>query len=70
MVKKRKSSDLTKEIYKMIKKNPNISMSSLERKVGTNPYSLKDHCHILEYFGIIKIEKKENTTILKLLRSI
>lgn len=65
---KRKSSILLKQIYDLIKKNPGITMSQLERKTGTNPNSLKEHCEILEYFGKIKIEKTDKTRKLFILR--
>ena len=58
---KRKTSELIKEIYDMIKKNPGISMSMLERKIGTNPDSLLEHCKMLQHFNLIKIEELENT---------
>jgi len=61
MVGKRKAVDLQREIYKAIKKNPGITMSELERKIGTNPNSLKEHCENLEYFKLIRIERKNNT---------
>lgn len=58
---KRKSLDIQKEIYNSIKKNLGITMSQLERKIGTNPASLKEHCEHLAYFGLIKIIKTEKT---------
>ncbi len=58
---KRKSLDVQKEIFKTIKENQGITMSQLERKIGTNPNSLREHCENLVYLGIIKIIKKENT---------
>ncbi|MBI2107432.1 winged helix-turn-helix transcriptional regulator [Candidatus Woesearchaeota archaeon] len=62
---KRKATDITKEVYKAIKENPDITMSQLERKIGTNPSSLKEHCKLLEYFGLIQIKKEENTRRLR-----
>ena len=59
---KRKSLKLQKEILKFIKNNPNITMSSLERKIKTNPTSLKEHCESLADLGLIKIKKTEKTT--------
>ena len=53
-------------ILKAIKKNPGITMSSLERKIGTNPASLKEHCESLEELGLIKIERTEKTTKLRI----
>lgn len=61
---KRKSLDIQKEIYHIIKDNAGITMTELERKVGTNPASLREHCEHLQFFGLIKIEKSERTTIL------
>lgn len=43
-------------------------MSTLERKTGTNPYSLKEHCEVLAYFNLIKIKKTDRTTTLWLKR--
>ena len=62
---KRKSLKLQKEILQYIKKHPGITMSSLERKIGTNPNSLLEHCEALEELGFIKIEKTDKTTKLK-----
>jgi DNA-binding MarR family transcriptional regulator len=59
---KRKSLDIQKGILKAIKSNPGITMSSLERKIGTNPASLKEHCEHLAYLGIIRIKRSKNTT--------
>ena len=56
MPKKRKSLDIQKKILATIKKNPGITMSQLERKIGTNPTSLKEHCEHLEALDLIKIE--------------
>ena len=58
---KRKSLDIQKDIYKLIKKNPGITMSKMERKIGTNPRSLKEHCEHLAYFKLVRIVKKEGT---------
>lgn len=58
---KRKALDVQKEVYLAIKSNSGITMSSLERKIRTNPNSLKEHCEALAYFGLIKIEKTPKT---------
>lgn len=58
---KRKTLDVQKEIFKTIKDNQGITMSQLERKVRTNPRSLKEHCENLAYFKLIKIIKENNT---------
>ena len=58
---KRKSLDVQKEVFKTIKAHNGITMSQLERKIGTNPRSLKEHCENLAHFGLIKIVKKDNT---------
>ena len=58
---KRKSLKLQKEILQYIKKHPGITMSELERKIGTNPSSLVEHCEALEELGFIKIKKLEKT---------
>ena len=52
---------MQREVYDIIKRNPGITMSSLERKVATNPKSLKEHCENLEHFGLIRIEKGKGT---------
>lgn len=65
---KRKTSDLLKEIYNLIKNNPDITMSELERKTGTNPNSLVEHCKVLEHFKLVKIERAEGTRRLKVVR--
>ncbi len=59
---KRRSLDIQKKIYLLIKEHPGITLSALERKVRTNPSSLKEHCEHLAYFGLIKIQKTERTT--------
>jgi DNA-binding MarR family transcriptional regulator len=58
---KRKTLDVQKLILKTIKSNPGITMSQLERKIGTNPSSLVEHCEQLVYLKLIKIIKEENT---------
>ncbi|MBI4151114.1 hypothetical protein HY492_03240 [Candidatus Woesearchaeota archaeon] len=58
---KRKSLHVQRVIYEVIKKVPGITMSQLERKIGTNPRSLKEHCESLAYFKLIKIVKKPGT---------
>ncbi len=63
---KRKSLEVQRKIYELIKSYPEITMSSLERKVGTNPKSLKEHCEQLAYFKLIEIKKTSKTTILKI----
>jgi DNA-binding MarR family transcriptional regulator len=59
---KRESLVIQKKILKTIKSNSGITMSELERKIGTNPASLKRHCEHLEYLGMIKIRKEDRTT--------
>jgi len=59
---KRESLEIQKKILKTIKANSGITMSELERKIGTNPASLKKHCEQLSYLGLIKIEKSNKTT--------
>ena len=61
---KRKALKLQQEILAMIKDNPGITMSKLERKIGTNPQSLKEHCEQLEWLKKIKINKNNHTTTL------
>lgn len=59
---KRKALDIQKEVFKVIKENQGITMSTLERKVGTNPRSLKEHCENLAHFKLIRIVKERGTT--------
>ena len=59
---KRKSLEVQKEIYRLIKAHPGITMTELERKVRTNPTSLREHCDHLAYFKLIKIQSNEKTT--------
>lgn len=59
---KRKSLDIQKEIFNVIKKSPGITMTELERKVGTNPNSLRMHCEHLAHFNLIQIKKLKDTT--------
>lgn len=49
------------EILKAVNEDPDITMSSLERKVGTNPHYLREYCKYLEFFNLIKIKKEQNT---------
>lgn len=65
---KRKSLELQKEILQLIRNNSGITLSSLERKMGTNPSSLKEHCEALEGLGFIKIKKDKKTTKLFFLK--
>ncbi len=65
---RRKPTDLIMEIYQTIRSNPGITMSTLERKAGTNPTSLREYCKTLEKLGLIKIRKTDKTTILALTR--
>lgn len=62
---KREVFKLQKQILSYIEKNPGISMSELERKIRTNPASLRAHCKHLEELGIITINRTQNTTKLK-----
>lgn len=62
---KRKALDLQKEVLKLIRKNPGITLSTLERKAKTNPASLKEHCLQLEWLGLVKIERTSKTTKLE-----
>ena len=49
------------EILKTIKQEEGITMSSLEIKIRTNPYYLREYCGYLEFFNLIKIKKEPNT---------
>lgn len=65
---KRKTLELQRRILDTIKNNPKITMSTLERKIGTNPKSLREHCKYLSYLGVIKIDKNEKTTRLQYIK--
>ncbi|MDI6737858.1 MAG: hypothetical protein QME12_05075 [Nanoarchaeota archaeon] len=62
---KRKSLELQKQVLQAIRKNPSITLSQLERKMGTNPKSLKEHCESLAFLGLIELEKTKETTRLR-----
>lgn len=66
---KRKALFLQQVILTLIKNNPEITLSTLERKAKTNPTSLKEHCEQLKWLGLISIRKTEKTTILIAKRS-
>lgn len=60
---KRNSLEIKKEILKLLK-NKEMALRSLERKVDTNPNTIKNQIEELEYFGfveIIKHKKSEKT---------
>lgn len=59
---KRKSLDVQKEIFKAIRENTGITLTELERKIGTNPRSLWEHCEQLEFLKLIKIKRTDKTT--------
>lgn len=63
---KRETLKVQRDILQTIKKESSITLSQLERIVGTNPRSLKQHVVQLEYLGLIKIKKTDKTTMLKL----
>ncbi|PIN74138.1 hypothetical protein COV20_00810 [Candidatus Woesearchaeota archaeon CG10_big_fil_rev_8_21_14_0_10_45_16] len=64
---KRKTLEIQREIYTAIQENPGITLSQLERKIRTNPTSLKKHCEELAFLRLIRIEKSDTTTLLFLL---
>jgi len=59
---KRSVRKLIKEILQAIRKNSGITLSTLERKIGTNPRGLKEHCLLLQDLGLVKITKTKLTT--------
>ena len=56
---KRKALEVQKQIFEYIKKHEGISISRLERAIGTNPASLREHLDQLAYFGLIKPKIKD-----------
>ncbi len=50
---KRKALEVQKQIFEYIKKHEGISISRLERAIGTNPASLREHLNQLSYLGLI-----------------
>jgi predicted transcriptional regulator len=61
---KRKTLEVQREVFDFISKNPGITLSTLERKIRTNPKSLKEHCQQLAFFKLVKIKRTKETTIL------
>jgi predicted ArsR family transcriptional regulator len=55
---KRSSYEMRKEILLMLKEEP-LVYSKLERKLSTNPNTIKMHCKALEEDGFVKITKTE-----------
>lgn len=51
---KRKTLIIQKIIYETIKEFPDISISELQIKIGTNPVSLREHLEQLKNFELIK----------------
>lgn len=60
-MKKRSVFSIQLQILKTIKQEAGITMSSLERKIRTNPKYLREYCKYLEFFNLIKIKKEPNT---------
>ena len=59
---KRETLEVQKEILKAIRKHSEVTLSKLERMIGTNPASLKKHCEQLVWLGFIKIKSNSKTT--------
>ncbi|HYD02858.1 MAG TPA: winged helix-turn-helix domain-containing protein [Alphaproteobacteria bacterium] len=55
---KRASYEIRKEILLALKEEPMV-YSKLERKIDTNPNTIKSHCKALEEDGFVKITKTE-----------
>ena len=60
-MRKRSSFTVQLKILETVKENEGISISFLERKIGTNPASLREHCKHLEFFNLLKIKKEAKT---------
>ncbi len=56
-MKKRSFYDLKKEILTQVHENPGIHPNQLNKKVGTNPESLKAHIQSLEDSDEIRVER-------------
>lgn len=57
---KRSYEELRKDILLLLNKENNLTYAQMERKLSTNPDSLRLHCRDLEKFGAIKITKKSS----------
>ena len=60
-MKRRSVFSIQLKILKTVKQEEGITMSFLERKIGTNPHYLREYCSYLEFFNLIKIKKEPNT---------
>ena len=54
---KRKPLEIKKKIIEILKKEGEVSIKKLEKKVNTNYQTILNNCEELEYFGIIKTRK-------------
>ena len=57
---KRTYNEIRKEILKTLLKEGPLTYAQLERKIKTNPDSLRMHCKDLELFTALKITRKES----------
>jgi len=59
---KRKPLEIKKQIMEILKKEQQISIKKLERKINTNYQSIINNCEELEYFGLIEISKTKKNS--------
>jgi predicted transcriptional regulator len=60
---KRKPIEIKKDILNILKKEQNISIKKLERKINTNYQTILNNCEELEYFGFVKINKTHENSV-------
>ena len=60
---KRKPIEIKKDILNILKKEQNISIKKLVRKINTNYQTILNNCEELEYFGFVKINKTHENSV-------
>ena len=60
---KRKPLEIKKNIIDILKKEKEISIKKLEKKVSTNYNTILNNCIELEYFGFVKINKTRDNSL-------
>jgi len=55
----RKRRNLRIKILRILKQHNKLTYTQLQRTLSTNYDSVKENCEELEYYGLIKVEKKE-----------
>jgi predicted transcriptional regulator len=60
---KRKPLEIKKKIIEILKKEGEVSIKKLEKKVNTNYQTIINNCEELEYLGIIKTRKTYDDSV-------